>query len=78
MLDKLFELIDKSYGRDTFFMGLAFKFDKGIAMIDKHFAENIDDGYVVEWVSFVDIEKPVSVICEDISELYTLLRELAL
>jgi hypothetical protein len=78
MLDKLFELIDENYGSDTFFIGLAFKFEKGIAMIDKHFADDIDNGFVVEWVSFIDIEKPVTVICKDIPELHTLLKVLAL
>lgn len=78
MLDKLFELIDEYYDSDTIFIGLAFKFEKGIAMIDKHYADNIDDGFVVQWVSFIDIEKPVSVICKNTSELHTLLKVLAL
>lgn len=77
MLDRLFELIDGDYGSEAFFMGLAFKFEKGIAIIDKHFSDDIDDGFVVEWVSFVDIEQPVSVICKDVAELKTLIAELA-
>jgi hypothetical protein len=78
MLDQLFEKIDERYGADTFFMGLAFKFERGIALIDKHFADDIDDGFIVEFVSFVDIEKPASVVCKDAAELHILLKELAL
>lgn len=77
MLDQLFELIDEKYGDHTFFMGLAFKFEKGIAIIDKHFADDIDDGFAVEWVSFIDIEQPVAVICKDVAELKTVIEELA-
>jgi hypothetical protein len=77
MLDNLYELIDNNYGDNTFFMGLAFKFETGIAIIDKYFADDIDDGFILEWVSFIDIEKPVSVICKDIIELKTAIGECA-
>lgn len=76
MLDQLFELIDKQYGDNSFFMGLTFKFETGIAIIDKYFADDIDDGFVLEWVSFVEIEQPVTVICKDNEELRKALKEL--
>lgn len=78
MLDKLFELIDEKYGNDTFFVGLAFKFKKGIAIIDKYFDDDIDDGFVVEFVSYDEDEHPVSVILKNEEELYKLLKEIAL
>jgi hypothetical protein len=78
MLDKLFELIDEKYGSDTFFVGLAFKFKNGIAMIDKYFDDEIEDGFIVEFVSFNEIEPPVSVVLKDEEELHKLLKEIAL
>jgi hypothetical protein len=78
MLDKLFELIDEKYGSDTFFVGLAFKFKNGIAMVDKYFDDEIDDGFIVEFVSYNEIEPPASVVLKDEKELHKFLKEFAL
>ncbi|MWV43103.1 hypothetical protein GRF59_05620 [Paenibacillus sp. HJL G12] len=78
MLDHLFQKIDGSYGEDAFFMGLAFKFEKGIAIIDKHFDEEIADGFILEWVSFMEMAHPISVVCKDTDELFLILKEVAL
>ncbi|ALA07138.1 hypothetical protein SECTIM467_8 [Brevibacillus phage SecTim467] len=78
MLDKLFEMIDEKYGNNTFFMGLAFKFHNGIAIIDKYFSDEIEDGFVVEFASYIDTEPPVSVVLKDKEELHTFLKEVAL
>lgn len=78
MLDKVFELMDEEYGSDTFFVGLAFKFKNGIAFVDKYFDDEIDDGFVIEYVSYNENEPPVLAIAKDEEELHKLLKEIAL
>ncbi|WP_018884215.1 hypothetical protein [Paenibacillus massiliensis] len=78
MLDNLFEMLDEVYGKATLFMGLAFKFETGIAIIDKHSGQGVTDGFIIDWVSFGDIEQYVSVICKDMDELKEVIREFAL
>lgn len=78
MLDNLFELIDQHYGDKTFFMGLAFKFETGIAIVDYRATDDSKEGYVVDWVSFIDIEKHVSALCDTLEELKTAIEEFAL
>jgi hypothetical protein len=43
MLKELFEKIDATFGMDTFFAGMAFKFKRGIVMIDQY-----EDGFIAE------------------------------
>lgn len=78
MLDNLFDMLDKAHGKAALFMGLAFKFETGIAIIDKHSGQGITDGFIIDWVSFGDIEQYVSVICKDIEELKEVIKEFAL
>jgi hypothetical protein len=47
-------------------------------MIDRYFDVEGGNGYVVEFVSFIDIEQPVSVVLKDKEELRKLLIEIAL
>ncbi|CCF16579.1 hypothetical protein BLGI_4548 [Brevibacillus laterosporus GI-9] len=77
MLDSLFEQMNSTYGRDTEFMGLAFRFKKGIAIIDFHNDGNVAK-YIVEFVSFIEHEPPISKVVENKDELHTLILELAL
>ncbi|QDX93956.1 hypothetical protein EEL30_17655 [Brevibacillus laterosporus] len=78
MLDNLCKQMYCTYGRDTDFMGLAFRFKKGIAIVDIHIDGEYEDGYVVEFVSFVEHEPPVFKIVKNKEELHTLIQEFAL
>ncbi|WP_151734125.1 hypothetical protein [Paenibacillus tengchongensis] len=78
MLDELNEWIKTDYGSATRFMGLAFKFKRGIALIDHYTAEDDFAGFKLEWVSFADKEDTASVICMNKEELQFILKELAL
>ncbi|MBM7110381.1 hypothetical protein SAM19_03784 [Brevibacillus laterosporus] len=77
MLDSLFKQITSTYGRDTDFMGLAFRFKKGIAIIDIH-NDGSEAEYIVEFVSFVEHEPPISKVVKNKDELHTLILELAI
>ncbi|MBR2570087.1 MAG: hypothetical protein IKE34_12990 [Paenibacillus sp.] len=77
MLDHILEQVDKLCDGDINFIGLMFRFSAGIAIIDKYFDEHIDDGFIVEWVSFDDSESAISVVCKDVDELHAILQKVA-
>ncbi len=79
VLDYLFDKIDEICEEKAFYMGLAFKFDKGIAIIDYHLNDSGDEiGYILDWVSYQDNEQPASVKCSDMEELKAAIAEFAL
>jgi len=78
MLDNLYRKIGDHYQKDALFMGLAFKFEKGIAIVDKHTDDEFGEGFIVEWVSFNEVSYPFSVICKDLNEVFIILQEVAL
>jgi len=77
MLDGLYEQIFNLYDKNIFYMGVAFKFEKGIAIIDKYFDDEIEDGYIIEWTSFVDAEHALAITCKNLEELKAVIDECA-
>jgi len=59
-------------------MGLAFRFKKGIVVIDIYENSQQEEGYTIEFVSFIEHEPPVFVIVKNKEELYIVIQELAL
>ncbi|MGG1442320.1 hypothetical protein ABE354_09690 [Brevibacillus laterosporus] len=78
LLDNLFTQITSSFGRDTYFMGLAFRFKKGIVVIDIYENSQQEEEYTIEFVSFIEHEPPVFAIVKSKEELYIVIQELAL
>ncbi|MGG3129115.1 MULTISPECIES: hypothetical protein [Brevibacillus] len=78
LLDNLCKQITSSFGQDTYFMGLAFRFKKGIVMTDIYVNSQQKAEYTLEFVSFIEHEPPVYVIVKSKEELYRVIQELAM
>ncbi|MDN9009044.1 hypothetical protein [Brevibacillus laterosporus] len=76
LLDNLCKQITSSFGGDTYFMGLAFRFKKGIVMTDLYVNSQQTAEYTIEFVSFIEHEPPVYVKSKE--ELYRVIQEFAM